>query len=109
MGSTGPLRVAGLRYVKSEDDARLAEELDGSMAVTHFSAYFDESGTKVDTVAVVVAGFIASAEQWIAFERDWKHILSMFGVSSRSISPTALENIPHGKVTRIAARICCPA
>jgi len=82
MGSTGPLRVAGLRYVKSEDDARLAEELDGSMAVTHFSAYFDESGTKVDTVAVVIAGFIASAEQWIAFERDWKHILSMFGVSS---------------------------
>ena len=33
-------------------------------------------------VLVVVAGFIATAEQWTAFEHDWRHILSMFGVSS---------------------------
>jgi hypothetical protein len=52
------------------------------MAVREFSVYFDESGTKADTIAVVVAGFIAPAEQWIAFERDWNRILSMFGVSS---------------------------
>jgi len=52
------------------------------MSIREFSAYFDESGTKADTVAVVVAGFIAPAEQWIAFEHDWKRILSMFKVSS---------------------------
>jgi len=52
------------------------------MSIREFSAYFDESGTKADTVAVVVAGFIAPAEQWIAFEHDWKRILSMFNVNS---------------------------
>jgi hypothetical protein len=52
------------------------------MAGSDFSAYFDESGTKADTQAVVVAGFIAPTEQWLAFERDWKSILSMFGVNS---------------------------
>jgi hypothetical protein len=52
------------------------------MGIRDFGAYFDESGTKADTVAVVVAGFIAPTEQWIAVERDWKHILSMFSVSS---------------------------
>ncbi len=52
------------------------------MATRDFSAYFDESGTKADTVAVVVAGFVAPTEQWMAFEHDWKHILSMFGVGS---------------------------
>lgn len=52
------------------------------MSISEFGAYFDESGTKADTVAVVVAGFIAPAEQWIAFERDWKRILSMFNVNS---------------------------
>jgi hypothetical protein len=52
------------------------------MSIREVSAYFDESGTKADTVAVVVAGFIAPAEQWIAFEHDWKRILSMFNVNS---------------------------
>jgi hypothetical protein len=52
------------------------------MSIREFSAYFDESGTKADTVAVVVAGFIAPSEQWIAFEHEWKRILSMFSVSS---------------------------
>jgi len=52
------------------------------MRARDFSAYFDESGTKADTVAVVVAGFIAPTDQWIEFERDWKTILSSFGVSS---------------------------
>lgn len=52
------------------------------MSVREFSVYFDESGTKEDTIAVVVAGFVAQTEQWIAFERDWKRILTMFGVSN---------------------------
>lgn len=52
------------------------------MSIREFSAYFDESGSKEDTIAVVVAGFVAQAEQLIAFERDWKRILTMFGVSS---------------------------
>ena len=49
-----------------------------SMTNKDFSAYFDESGTKADTAAVVVAGFVAPREQWVAFEKDWQRILSMF-------------------------------
>jgi hypothetical protein len=49
-----------------------------------FRAYFDASGSPDDlrTAALVVAGFIATAEQWIEFERSWKEVLQEFEVSS---------------------------
>jgi hypothetical protein len=57
--------------VKSEDDTLLAEQLDGSMTGRHFSAYFDESGTKVDTVAFCVPSYIP-----LNLCIDLSHILS---------------------------------
>jgi hypothetical protein len=33
-----------------------------------FTVYLDESGSPDDTAAVVVAGFIATIEQWIPLE-----------------------------------------
>jgi hypothetical protein len=47
-----------------------------------FTAYFDGSGSPDDTVAIVVAGFVAPAEQWIEFKRNWNDCLRDFGVSS---------------------------
>lgn len=46
-----------------------------------FTAYFDESGSPDETVALVVAGFVASDEQWREFEREWKEVLAAEGVS----------------------------
>jgi hypothetical protein len=34
-----------------------------------FTAIFDGSGSPDDTMAVVVAGFVGKAEQWIEFEK----------------------------------------
>src|SRR5882762_4956327 len=44
------------------------------------TAYFDDSGSPDDTLAVVVAGFVASDEQWQHFERNWNDTLKQFGV-----------------------------
>lgn len=56
----------------------------GNFSLTHssvrmFTAYLDESGSK-DTPAMVVAGWVASADQWIRFEKDWQVILSDHGI-----------------------------
>jgi hypothetical protein len=40
------------------------------------SAFFDESRTHTDSSTVVVGGYIASAEQWEAFRREWQTLLS---------------------------------
>ena len=45
-----------------------------------FTAYLDDSGSPDDTLAVVVAGFVASDEQWERFERNWNATLKQFGV-----------------------------
>jgi hypothetical protein len=47
-----------------------------------FAAYFDGSGSPDDTVAVAVAGFVATVRQWKEFERNWKDCLNDFGVSA---------------------------
>jgi hypothetical protein len=46
-----------------------------------YTLYYDESGSPDDTIAVVVAGFVASDEQWKEFERNWNDTLKQFGVS----------------------------
>src|ERR1700723_237460 len=45
-----------------------------------FTAYFDDSGSPDDTLAVVVAGFVASDGQWTEFERNWNDTLKQFGI-----------------------------
>src|SRR5258708_1674005 len=46
-----------------------------------YTAYYDDSGTADDTLAVVVAGFVATDEQWPHFERNWNDTLKLFGIS----------------------------
>jgi Protein of unknown function (DUF3800) len=40
-----------------------------------YTAYFDESGTHGSSEVLIVAGYIASVEQWVQFEADWKELL----------------------------------
>ncbi len=49
-----------------------------------FTAYFDGSGSSNDpnTPVLAVAGFVATTEQWIHFERNWKEVCDHFGVSA---------------------------
>jgi hypothetical protein len=47
-----------------------------------FTAIFDGSGSPSDTVALVVAGFVATTEQWLELEKNWKDCLEDFGVSA---------------------------
>src|SRR5258708_30237711 len=37
--------------------------------------YLDDSGHPSDKPRVIVAGFLASEEQWLAFEPEWKDAL----------------------------------
>lgn len=45
------------------------------------SVCFDASGTDHDQPAVVVAGFISSAKDWVLFNNKWKERLNRDGVS----------------------------
>jgi len=46
-----------------------------------FTGYFDASGHPNQGVALSVAGFVATAEQWIEFEKNWKAALSAYDVA----------------------------
>lgn len=46
-----------------------------------FTACFDASGKEHDQIAVIVAGFISSATDWVDFEKEWKERLSRDGIS----------------------------
>lgn len=46
-----------------------------------FTGYFDASGAPDQGAALSVAGFVAKAEQWIEFERNWKEALKAYGVT----------------------------
>lgn len=45
-------------------------------STNRYSAYFDESGTHDNSEAVVVAGCVASNQQWQEFDRTWREVLS---------------------------------
>ena len=52
------------------------------VSMADFTAYFDGSGSPHDTPVVTVAGFIATADQWGEFERNWRDACASFGVSA---------------------------
>jgi hypothetical protein len=52
------------------------------VSMADFTAYFDGSGSPHDTPEVTVAGFIAAADQWGEFERNWRDACASFGVSA---------------------------
>ncbi len=42
--------------------------------------YFDESGTGLKDKVLVVGGYLARAEQWAQFSREWRQILLTAGI-----------------------------
>jgi hypothetical protein len=46
-----------------------------------YTAYFDESGTHAGSHALVVSGYIASDEQWAAFDHLWNEALADEGLT----------------------------
>jgi hypothetical protein len=46
-----------------------------------FNVLFDASGAPDDCDAVVVGGFVATAQQWVEFDRNWNDALADYGVS----------------------------
>lgn len=59
-----------------------------------YTAYFDESGTHAASKALIVAGYVASSEQWVSFEREWRDLLSdanLSGLHMRDFNPSVRE------------------
>lgn len=48
--------------------------------VQEYAAYFDDSGHPDSENLVVVAGFVASKEEWLLLDRDWKQLLESEGL-----------------------------
>lgn len=48
--------------------------------MTDYVAYFDDSGHPDGQEAVIVAGFIATRDQWQELEREWKDVLDHAGL-----------------------------
>src|SRR6266849_3215573 len=58
----------------------------------HFirTAFFDESGTHLDSTVVVVGGYVASEDQWFMFRQEWEDMLHREGIPA--IHRVSLEN-----------------
>jgi hypothetical protein len=65
-------------------------------ATQMFTAYYDESGTP-DQYAVIVAGFVSTANKWGRFERDWKHLHADFGLPDPHKHPFHMKDFAHSK------------
>ncbi|MGA1987049.1 MAG: hypothetical protein ABSG72_12330 [Candidatus Sulfotelmatobacter sp.] len=50
--------------------------------MTDYALYLDASGHPDDQPYIVVAGFIATEEQWLTFEREWEDALREHGLAS---------------------------
>jgi hypothetical protein len=50
------------------------------LSTSEFSGYFDDSGHPDDQPAVIIAGFVASKDQWLAFDDEWNELLAVHGI-----------------------------
>ena len=66
-------------------------------------AYFDASGAQ-DQLAVVVAGFVSSAELWMEWEEEWLKKLSDYGLAYFHYKE--LNGWPKSKRSDLAADLC---
>lgn len=60
-----------------------------------FTAYVDESGMHDGSQHIVLAGYISTADQWNAFEDNWKAALSDAGIPSFHMTDFANRIAPH--------------
>src|SRR5258708_25301362 len=50
--------------------------------MTGYSVYLDDAGHPVDKPYLVVGGFIAREDRWVAFENPWREILRIRQIDS---------------------------
>jgi hypothetical protein len=50
------------------------------LAMTEYAIYLDDSGHPSDKPRVIVAGFLASEEQWLNFDPRWKEALKKYNL-----------------------------
>jgi hypothetical protein len=70
-----------------------------------FTAYFDAGGEEHSQVALSVAGFVASAEAWIEWEREWRERLLKDGLSVFH-SSDVLRQLGEVKADRLVDDLC---
>src|SRR5689334_3460692 len=69
------------RYSLVEHLAKIAGSANWrSVRLAMFTAYFDASGDYVQQPLLVVAGFVAHADAWISWEKDWNARLKKQGL-----------------------------
>jgi len=61
------------------------------MSAAECTAYFDDSGHPDDQDAVIVAGWVATVDQWLLFEKSWQQVLEDFGIKSGVFHMTDFE------------------
>jgi hypothetical protein len=69
-----------------------------------YSAHLDESGHPDDSDYLVVAGAVASVQQWVDFETDWKAVLAPFNTDLFHTVDFAQRKKPFDKITAAQAR-----
>jgi hypothetical protein len=68
-----------------------------------FTAYFDASGAP-DQLAVVVAGFVSSAELWVEWEAEWRAKLRAYGLEC--FHNKELSEWPETKRADLISELC---
>jgi hypothetical protein len=67
------------------------------MAATEFTVYCDDGGHPDDQECVLAAGFVGEMDQWLIFEKEWKHHLGLMKIESGAIHMTEFCSTPPGK------------
>ncbi len=64
-----------------------------------FTAYLDESGIDPKAQDIVLAGYLATNDQWKAFEHEWNNAISEFGLSQFHMTDYAAKVKPYNTWT----------
>ena len=66
-------------------------------------AYFDDSGTHSGSTVIAVGGFVAQAEEWDVFDRDWAEMLAIAQIGWFHMSACGSQ---HGEFTGWSRERC---
>ena len=66
-------------------------------------AYFDDSGTHSGSTVIAVGGFVAQAEEWDVFDRDWAEMLAIAQIGWFHMSACGSQ---HGEFTGWSKERC---